>query len=110
MNASEKHALAIYVVMARDWSDALEMVGECDDRECLQTLLEMLEEGTNNSAEDRELNEAFAPIVARRLTQCGAPDHPRYAFADKVLECLPREAVSRCAWCGKGDCSGGCTQ
>jgi hypothetical protein len=42
LTGSEQTVLAIYAVMLRDWSDALDMLNECTDRAVLETLLGML--------------------------------------------------------------------
>ena len=62
----EQQALAIYVVMGRDVSDALDMISECEDRVVLDFLLKMLT--TPGSAKtDSELNALMAGPVQRRL-------------------------------------------
>lgn len=59
-------ALAIYVIMARDWSDALEMIQECSDRKVLDTLLAMLKDDRRSDT-NRELNALFVEPVERRI-------------------------------------------
>jgi hypothetical protein len=69
-------ALAIYVVMARDVGDALEMIEECQDREALG-LLQAVLTATGNPDTDQELNALFARPVSQRLDQLGGPvAHP----------------------------------
>jgi hypothetical protein len=68
MNAAEQEALGIYVVMARDASDALGMINECTDREVLAWLLKLLKSsGSPNT--DRGLNELMVGPVERRLEE-----------------------------------------
>jgi hypothetical protein len=72
---SDQTALAIYVVMARDVGDALEMIQECQDREALGLLQAMLT-ATGNPDTDQELNALFARPVSQRLDQLGGPVAP----------------------------------
>lgn len=69
MNAEPNStALGIYVVMARDWSDALDMIQECEEKPALEMLLAMLTlEATE--ADDRKLNELFVEPVKRRIAR-----------------------------------------
>lgn len=63
---SDQTALGIYVVMARDWSDALTMIQECNDKTALEILLQMLTvEGSGCS--DSELNRLFVEPVKRQI-------------------------------------------
>jgi hypothetical protein len=67
----EQEALAIYVVAARDWSDALEMILECNEIGILDFLHKMLtHKGTEKT--DVELNELLAGPVKRRLDKLEA--------------------------------------
>lgn len=70
MTESERTALSIYVAMARDASDAMDMINECRDRGALETLHKML---TNTEVgiprRDSQLNEIMAGPVSRRLMQ-----------------------------------------
>jgi len=64
----EREALAIYVVAARDWSDALEMIMECRELGIVQTLYDMLTAtGTPNT--DVELNKLLAGPTKRQLDE-----------------------------------------
>ena len=67
---SDQTALAIYVVMARDVSDALEMIQECQDREA-QELLQAMLTAIGNPNTDQKLNALFARPVSQRLDQLG---------------------------------------
>lgn len=58
--------MGIYVVMARDVSDALDMVNDTDDKDVLQILLDVLEL-PNSDEDNRELNSLFIEPVRRRL-------------------------------------------
>jgi hypothetical protein len=63
---ADKHAVAIYAVMARDASDALDMIIECESVRTLETLHAMLtRRGGPNT--DNELNEIMAGPTKRRL-------------------------------------------
>ncbi len=75
MSSSDQTALAIYVVMARDIGDALEMIQECQDREALGLLQAMLI-ATGNPDTDQELNALFVRPVGARLDQLGGPVTP----------------------------------
>lgn len=61
-------ALAIYVIAARDWSDALEMILECADPYALKWLEQMLEhpgrEGT-----DTDLNQLLLGPTKKRIEE-----------------------------------------
>jgi hypothetical protein len=72
MSSSDQTALAIYIVMARDAGDALEMIQECQDREALGLLQAMLT-ATGNPDTDQELNSFFVRPVSQRLDQLGGP-------------------------------------
>ena len=61
-----REALAIYAVMARDLSDAADMICECTSARVLDTLLRMLK-GEGSPGTDRELNAIFVGPVERRL-------------------------------------------
>lgn len=78
MTASAQTALAIYVVMARDPGDALEMIQECGDREALSLLQGMLTV-TGNPDTDHGLNNIFVRPVSQRLDQLGGPIIAPYA-------------------------------
>lgn len=65
---ADRDAIGIYAVMARDASDALDMVLECDSVRTLETLHAMLvAPGTEKT--DKELNALMAGPVKRRLDQ-----------------------------------------
>lgn len=66
----DQTALSIYVVMARDACDALEMIQECSDLVALALLYEMLGD-LGNPSTDAELNKIFAGPVQRRLEALG---------------------------------------
>lgn len=68
MSDSDNKALGIYVVAARDWSDALEMIQECEDVEALSLLLKMLE-NPGGPDTDVELNKLFQEPVRRQLAK-----------------------------------------
>ncbi len=61
-------ALGIYVVMARYWSDALDMIQECEDKDALEMLLAMLTLEAPKD-DDRKLNELFIEPVKRRIAR-----------------------------------------
>jgi hypothetical protein len=64
---SDRTALGIYAVMARDVSDALDMILECEDVRTLETLYAMLiAPGTERT--DKELNALMTGTVKRRTT------------------------------------------
>ena len=69
---SDQTALAIYIVMARDAVDALDMIQECQDREALGLLQAMLT-ATGNPDTDQGLNALFVRPVRQRLDQLGGP-------------------------------------
>jgi hypothetical protein len=61
-----REALGIYAVMARDPSDALDMINECRNVDVLETLYAMLTlKGRPNT--DHELNDLMAGPTKRRL-------------------------------------------
>lgn len=61
-----REAIGIYAVMARDVSDALDMILECNDIEVLELLHAMLvTKGRPNT--DHELNALMAGPTKRRL-------------------------------------------
>lgn len=63
---ADADAVGIYVVMTRDWSDALEMINECNEVRTLETLYTMLTtKGRPNT--DQELNDLMAGPTKRRL-------------------------------------------
>jgi hypothetical protein len=61
-----RDAVAIYAVMARDPTDALDMISECASARVLDTLLRMLK-GEGGPSTDRKLNAIFVGPVERRL-------------------------------------------
>ena len=65
---SDQTALAIYIVMGRDAVDALDMIQECQDREALSLLQDMLT-ATGNQDTDHGLNALFVRPVSQRLTR-----------------------------------------
>ncbi len=68
MPTDDEQAVLIYAVMARDASDALDMILECDNVRTLETLYGMLTaKGTERT--DKELNALMAGPVKRRLDQ-----------------------------------------
>lgn len=69
--SSDTTALAIYVVMSRDASDALDMIAECKNSEALRLLHGMLT-ATGNPDTDHGLNTIFVRPVRQRLDQLGA--------------------------------------
>ncbi len=65
---ADRDAIGIYAVMARDASDALDMILECDNVRTLETLHAMLTTpGSVNT--DKELNALMAGPTKRRLDQ-----------------------------------------
>lgn len=66
MSDAQSSAVAIYVVMARDACDAMDMITECSDRSALDLLLAMLE-ASGSARADKSLNELFVPFVKRRI-------------------------------------------
>lgn len=63
---SDRDAIGIYAVMARDACDALDMINECANVRTLETLHAMLTApGTERT--DKELNALMAGPVKRRL-------------------------------------------
>ena len=62
----EREAVAIYAVMDRDPSDALDMILECENRSALEMLLKMLKH--ERPGTDVELNRIFVGPVERRLS------------------------------------------
>lgn len=70
--AADRAAVGIYAVMARDPSDAIEMIHECDSARTLDTLLGMLK-GEGGASTDRELNALFVGPVERRRQALGLP-------------------------------------
>ncbi len=65
-------ALAIYVVMARDWCDALDMIKECSDVAALKDLLVILKHPGMDRT-DKSLNAMFVAPVERRLAGLETP-------------------------------------
>lgn len=59
-------ALAIYVAASRDWSDALEMIDECESEKTMELLVAMLEK-KGKSTTDEELNDLLVGPARRRL-------------------------------------------
>ncbi len=68
LGESEHAALAIYAVMARDVSDALDLILECSDRSALEILLAMLRH-PGGAGTDRTLNALLVDPVERRVRQ-----------------------------------------
>lgn len=66
LDASERCAVGIYAVMARDPVDTIDMIAECTDRRCLEVLLEMLLQQGREST-DGGLNAMFVDPVRRRI-------------------------------------------
>jgi hypothetical protein len=59
-------AIAIYVAASRDFTDALDMIAECDDAKAMGLLVSMLEtKGQPNT--DEELNDLLVGPARRRL-------------------------------------------
>lgn len=68
MSESDRMALAIYVAMDRDFTEALDMLNGCEDLDALDTLYKMLTtENEEQSEENRELNGKMAERVHGRL-------------------------------------------
>lgn len=67
VSKSEDEAVRIYVVMARDPADALEMINACTDASTLRTLHKMLTTNLDRPGADHELNAMMASPVKRRL-------------------------------------------
>lgn len=67
VTTAEQTALGIYVVMARDSVDALEMIQKCGDREAL-TLLALLV-NTETNCIDLGLNVIFVDPIERRMNE-----------------------------------------
>jgi len=88
--ASERAALRIYAVMARDWSDALDMVTACQDRGALNVLLKMLTL-PGSGATDGKLNALFVEPVRRRIEKLQTCVEPP---ADRT-GCVPEQVNSR---------------
>lgn len=79
----DRAAVGIYAVMARDPSDASDMINECTSARTLDTLLKMLKgEGSVNT--DRELNALFVAPVERRLQSLGTLPPSEYATPDDM--------------------------
>lgn len=68
--AADRDALGIYVVMAHDVSDAIDMINDCKCARTLATLLEMLT-GAGSERTDRELNRLMVGPVERRIREIG---------------------------------------
>ncbi len=67
MNESERTAVGIYAVMARDPLDALDLISECEDRIALEVLEKMISLAHERPGTDNELNALFRDPVARRI-------------------------------------------
>jgi hypothetical protein len=75
---SERRAIGLYAVLARDVSDFIDMVNEANDVESLQVLHELLTlKRASVSPRDSELNDVGAGIVSRNLKSRGV--EPRVA-------------------------------
>lgn len=69
---ADRAAIGIYAVMARDASDALDMILECDNVRTLETLYGMLT-AKGSERTDKELNALMTGPVKRRLDQVRGP-------------------------------------
>jgi hypothetical protein len=67
VNTTQDTALAIYVILARDWSEALGMLQEAD-LPTAELLLALLTRPSKNYS---ELNSLFVPLVKSRITALG---------------------------------------
>lgn len=64
----EREALAIYVVAARDFVDALDMIQECGDSRVLEWLVKILEHPGSEKT-DKELNQLLLGPARRALAE-----------------------------------------
>jgi hypothetical protein len=73
MNESERTAIGIYAVMARDPLDALDMIAECEDGGALDALEKMISRDHERPGTDNELNALFRNPVAERIAALKTP-------------------------------------